>query len=343
MPDEAKTQAHKEMENHLTRVTKERSLLRGIIEDSRRHLPEGMELGRHQPNSFDGTVHYSFDFAQQLQFPSNPLQPGPIYFKVPRKCGLFGVNCEALLQQMNYLIDESVCVGKGADCVISLLHHFLEHFGLGEKHLHMHADNCSGQNKNSAMLQYLLWRVMTGRHTSVCLSFLITGHTKFAPDGGFGLIKRLYRKTEVNSLAELSSCVTKSAKMNQVQLCGNEAGEVFVQSFQWTQYLARYFKKLTGILKYQHFNFFDDGTVLVREASDSEEIGFKLLKKTVKLPLPVDTLPLPKFPAGLSAERKKYLFNDIRPFVSDAWKDIVTPEPVQDPAVIAGATNNTLL
>lgn len=37
------------------------------------------------------TSCYSFDHAQQVHYPSNPQQPGPIYFKVPRKCGLFGV------------------------------------------------------------------------------------------------------------------------------------------------------------------------------------------------------------------------------------------------------------
>ncbi|XP_047246940.1 uncharacterized protein LOC124883730 isoform X2 [Girardinichthys multiradiatus] len=45
-------------------------------------------------------MHYSFDFAQQMHFPSNPLQPGPMYFLTPRKCGLFGVSCEGLQKQV---------------------------------------------------------------------------------------------------------------------------------------------------------------------------------------------------------------------------------------------------
>ena len=55
----------------------------------------------HEPCSFNGTMHYSFDYAQQVHFPSNPMQPGPIYFKTPRKCGIFGVMCEAVLRQVN--------------------------------------------------------------------------------------------------------------------------------------------------------------------------------------------------------------------------------------------------
>ena len=99
------------------------------------------------------TIHYSFDFAQQVHYPHNPLQPGPMYFKTARKCAVFGVCCEGVPRQVNYLIDEASDVGKGANTVISLLHHFLEHHGLGEINIGLHADNCVGQNKNNAVLQ----------------------------------------------------------------------------------------------------------------------------------------------------------------------------------------------
>ena len=59
------------------------------------------------PNSNDIKAHYSFDYAQQVHFPSDPLQPGPIYFLTPRKCTVFGVNCEALPLHVNFLTDEA--------------------------------------------------------------------------------------------------------------------------------------------------------------------------------------------------------------------------------------------
>ena len=31
-------------------------------------------------------VHYSFDYAEQLRYPWDPLQPEPIYLLAPRKC-----------------------------------------------------------------------------------------------------------------------------------------------------------------------------------------------------------------------------------------------------------------
>ena len=98
-------------------------------------------------------VHYSFDFAQQVHYPHNPFQPGPMYFKTARKCGIFGVCCEGIPRQTTYLLDEAMDTGKGGNTVVSFLHHFFQHHSLGEVELWLHADNCTGQNKNNVMLQ----------------------------------------------------------------------------------------------------------------------------------------------------------------------------------------------
>ena len=58
----------------------------------------------------------------------------------------FGICCESLPCQINYLIDESVATGKGANAPISYVHDFLENHGAGETDVHLHADNCGGQN-----------------------------------------------------------------------------------------------------------------------------------------------------------------------------------------------------
>ena len=89
---------------------------------------------------------------------------------------MFGVHCEAIPRQINFLSDESGEIGKGANAVIFDVH------GLGETDVFLHAENCTGQNKNNATIDYLMWRVMTGRHTNITYSFLVVGHTKFSPD-----------------------------------------------------------------------------------------------------------------------------------------------------------------
>ena len=64
-----------------------------------------------QPLSFDGLGHYSRDFGQQVHFPSNPLQHGPIYFKTPPRL-------------------------MTANTVISLIHYFFDNCGMEGKHVH---------------------------------------------------------------------------------------------------------------------------------------------------------------------------------------------------------------
>ena len=80
-----------------------------------------------------------------MMYPDDPMQPRPIYFLVQRHCGLFGVHAEGMSSQVNYLVDEAASTGKGANCVISYLHHYLAQFGMSEKDRHLHVDNCAGQ------------------------------------------------------------------------------------------------------------------------------------------------------------------------------------------------------
>ena len=57
---------------------------------------------------------------------------------------------EGAKKQYNFLIDEEETIGldgtscKGPDSVISMLDHALRRWGLGEKQVQLHADNCAG-------------------------------------------------------------------------------------------------------------------------------------------------------------------------------------------------------
>ena len=49
------------------------------------------------------TAHYSFDYAQNVHIPGDPMQCGRLYFLAPWKVGIFGVNCEGIPKQVrNY-------------------------------------------------------------------------------------------------------------------------------------------------------------------------------------------------------------------------------------------------
>ena len=252
------------------------------------------------------------------------MQPGPIYFLTPSS--VFGVNCEAIPRQVNFLTDESGEIGKGANAFISRLHYLFETHGLGEMEVYLHSDNCTGQNKNNAMINYLMWRVMTGRHTNITYSFLVAGHTKFSPDWCFGLFKRLFKRTAVNCMADIADVVDKSAVCNVPQLVHTEDTEI-VPTRDWRTFLLPHFRKIPGIKQYHHFRFSSSfpGTMFVRHHADTTETSLPILRDDWH-PIP-DHLPLHVEPKGLSDERQWYLFERIRPFCSEEHRDTAAPQP----------------
>ena len=210
------------------------------------------------------------------------MQPGPIYFKTPRKCGIFGVMCEAIPQQVNFLINEASTAGKSANATISYVHFYFEHHGLGETNAHLNADNCAGQNKNNYFMWYLAWRIFMHLQDTILYSFLIAGHTKFGPDQCFGILKKVYKVTYVLCIYEIVRMVKTSsnAGINKAQLVGTHDGRVLIPVYNWASFLEPYFKKIPHIKKYQHFRFPKDspGMVFCKEFVTSPEQPFMLLK-----------------------------------------------------------------
>lgn len=245
LPDTVKSDKLTEVQTHLSNARSQRLHYNKQCESAKNAL-EKDPLNE---------MHYSFDYAQQVHYPFNAQQPGPIFFKTPRKCGVFGVACEATLTQVNYLIDEADNVGKGANATISLVHHYLQSHGHRVKHLKLHADNCVGQNKNNYFVQYLLWRTLAGSNESIELSFMLVGHTKFAPDRFFGLFKNLYRKSQIDTIVDIERVVEESSTSgkNKAQLTVSSTGTRYVHWYDWAEFFTEFFKAVPNITKYHHF------------------------------------------------------------------------------------------
>lgn len=86
------------------------------------------------------------------------------------------------------------------------------------------------------------------------LNFLIVGHTKFAPDWCFGLLKQAFGRHAV-SLNEMEAVVNGSAAVNVSQLVGTEDGTSIVPVGDWKNHLRPFYRTLPGIKKYQHFRY----------------------------------------------------------------------------------------
>ena len=157
-------------------------------------------------------------------------------------------------------------------------------------------------------------------------SFLPVGHTKFAPDSCFGLLKQKLRKTSVNDLNEIALTINKSANVNTAQLVGTEDGQVIVPTYNWQKLLSPFFRKFPSIKKWHKFIIYMDKkehpVIKVQEYSDTPEFELFLMKD--KLP---DSMPDIIKPRGLSTDRQVYLYDKIRQYCSDSSKDRVCPKP----------------
>ncbi|XP_060807122.1 uncharacterized protein LOC106142669 [Amyelois transitella] len=330
MDEEVKTKLYMESVEHLQKAQTERQYYKDVIAESASQVSNCV-LGPHPPCSFEGVLHISFDFAQQIHLPHDSQQVGPLYFLTGYKVALFGIAVEPLGKFILYVIPEACVIGKGANVVISLIHNFFETLSLGETNVICHADNCCGQNKNNYVLQYAVWRVMTARHKSFQLSFLPVGHTKFAPDQYFGLFKKKFRRSVVNTVKDVCEiAVTACKRSNSIMtvLVGNESGDaVNVKTYDWVKYFTdAKGVKLQKLKSFSHFKTESTSIGLLQCTKNCSGEGHSTHVVFTENKFG-DSMPTEIEPQGLSSERQKYLFEKIRPFVLAHSQDILCPQP----------------
>ncbi len=170
-----------------------------------------------------------------------------------------------------------------------------------------------------------MWRVLKGLHESITISFMLVGHTKFSPDWCFGLMKRKFRKTKVETLDDLVGVVNISATVNESQLVGSQSGEPLVPMYDWVGMFGSHLKKIPLITRQHHFKFCTSikGMVTFKEYSDSNETEYQLTSD-VSL---ADDFPDVITPQGLPLQRQWYLHDKIRDFCSIDTRDLVCPRP----------------
>lgn len=120
---------------------------------------ENLEKINHVLSEYE--AHYSFDFSQSLWLPLLSDTPGNFYFLSLRSVNLFGIVDDGGTGnpiQTNFLYDQTTA-SKGSSEVISMLYLFLmKRNPLGaNRRVYFHADNCTAQNKNNALIQFFVW------------------------------------------------------------------------------------------------------------------------------------------------------------------------------------------
>ena len=278
-------------------------------------------------NAEECTEHISMDFGQSIGVPNTADQLGGTFYLHMRNFHLFGI-CSILENcQIFYTYDEREA-GKGADEVISFLHDFLVNRKIQSPDIRIHADNCTGQNKNKYVMWYLIWLAATGRVRRIEFKFMIKGHTHFIVDSGIGHAKKELRRSDVFCLNHQAEVINSSSTANKARAV--DASYVY----DWKKELKPYFKAFDGISKFQHFatDSAKPGWILFRYGFDDNiwkkrkllkadhSINAERFKNMTKYILNVGY-------KGGKPEKEKALFKNLRQYVKDEWKDELCPDP----------------
>jgi hypothetical protein len=274
----------------------------------------------------DRPIVLSFDYAQNLEIPHDPLQPQKFYFTSRLKAYQFGVVNEELDIHTHYIYSEYVS-GKGADEVASMLLHYIKNeLKRNSRHLILWADNCPGQNKNSTLYQLLAWLMEGGLYDVVELKFQVKGHTRNSVDRGFGITKRFYFKAPVWSMEclkrvlETSVDERRSLKIKAIII--DQTG-VFLN---FTDYFLKYlYIKIKGINDYHGLKASKNllGKLICFKAEDPSTTYSQPVLLKERIPCVLAPKPL----KGINVEKVTTFYKELRKFIPDPFKDILCPKP----------------
>ena len=211
-----------------------------------------------------------------------------------------------------------------------MLHHAIDQHRMPnsltrlQKSINLHADNCSGQNKNHFMLWYLLWRVCMDFETRIVLRFLVAGHTKNRCDAAFGLVKRRLKQFDVFCPRDMMKVISESSKSNEV-VCSRD-----VLWFNWKLLLSRFFTipprfKLSMYHVFEFSSTYKEGVSTKKLSSDQGTEQFTLLRtgvtreqvrdESVSLlqnpSLVLNVTPLQLVPSAQEKNREAYLVKNV--------------------------------
>ena len=167
----------KKYKEHLVKAKLERNYYNKntkLAEEQRKLVNELLiTRGKADYCSVDATAHYSYDWAQNVHIPHSDQQVSKIYYLSPRKVHLFGIQDEAVREQINYVLDENEIIGKGPNGTLSMVFDGIKRLNKGEKRLKVTCDNAGGQNKNNATIWFYLYLVICGYYESIELNFMV--------------------------------------------------------------------------------------------------------------------------------------------------------------------------
>lgn len=248
----------------------------------------------------------AFDFQQNIPLPH--VTSGDVFFKRQLWEYNFCVFAASSRKSYFFMYDETIAK-KGANDVVSFLHYFLEHFiAPTVTTIYLYSDNCSSQNKNQVLAQYLYTLANTNRFAKIVHRFPEPGHSFLPCDRSFGLIEKEKRKRERIVLPEEWVALVKNTCRKFVMV---PVSQKMILNFSghfngaFKKHVSNKMKQKFGISSYRVMEYTAKGVECSSVASALVKDLFTLQKLGVTLTLPPPTLHLYSGPIPL--KRPKYL------------------------------------
>lgn len=179
---------------------------------------------------------FSFDYQQNMPLPHIPC--GDVFYK--RQIWYnFCIFSARTNQAYFFMYDESVAK-KSQNEVISFLHFYLQNLlSQGVETLYLFVDNCSSQNKNNAIIQYLYNIIQSNafKLETVIQRYPEPGHSFLPCDRCFSLIEQKKRKIERVFLPETYQEMVKQTNIKKFHIINVKQNMIY----NFSDYLKPFF------------------------------------------------------------------------------------------------------
>ena len=161
-------------------------------------------------NGFNLVLSADYQMAKLVPYWGLTAQPGSTYYLQKLSYDVFGIVDHSCGTCTVYLFDERIG-SKNTDHTVSYLSDFLSKSAPWIKRVHLFLDNTSNTNKNFYTMAWAYEIVQQCKLDLLRISFLVAGHTKFAPDFLFSTISQSYNRSNVFTTDELKQVVSLHA------------------------------------------------------------------------------------------------------------------------------------
>lgn len=201
---------------HKEQAAKSRDFYNEMTARCKQQWAKIQELTDAQPDSESlSALKHTFTLALSADYQMSKLiphwghspQPGSTYYLQKLSIDLFGLVDHRDESAHMYLFDETIGP-KNTEHTLSYLCHYIEesdHFPSWVRRVHLFLDNAGSTNKNCHLMSAAMELVQHQILDYFRISFLIAGHTKFAPDRVFSKVAKTYSCSDVFNITELES------------------------------------------------------------------------------------------------------------------------------------------